>query len=106
MKRLPVCPDEPPSLAVGVLVLNLVVPESYSLKDKRSILLSLFSRLRRSFNISVAEIGDRDMRDRTILAVVAVNSDKAHCNTTLLAVKREVELQNELVLGDFSIEFW
>ena len=92
-------------MAVGLLVLDLIVPESYSLKNKRSVLLSLFNRLRRSFNVSVAEIGDRDRRDRAAIAVVAVNNDKAHCNTTLLAVKREIELDNTLLLSDFGIEF-
>jgi hypothetical protein len=92
-------------MTLGVLVLHLAVPDSRSLKDKRSILLRLFSRVRRTFNVSVSEVGDRDIRDRSIVAVAEVNSDKAHCNATLLAVRREVEQTAGIVLSDFTLEF-
>jgi uncharacterized protein YlxP (DUF503 family) len=92
-------------MTLGVLVLHLVIAESRSLKDKRSILLHLFSRIRRTFNVSVSEVGDRDTRDRAVVAVAEVNTDKAHCNSTLLAVRREVEDTAGIVLNDFTLEF-
>lgn len=105
MKRPVVDPDDLPPMAVGLLVLDVVIAGSTSLKDKRSAILSLFSLLRRTHNVAVSEIGDRDLRGRAFIAVVSVNSDKAHCNTALLAVQRDVERQDGIVLRDFSIEF-
>ena len=105
MKRLLASPDESPPLTIGLLVLTLVVPGSRSLKDKRSVLLPLFNRIRRVFNVSIMEVGNRDARDRAIIAVVAVNSEKAECNTTLLAIEHEVENAGDVVLSDFSVQF-
>ncbi|HWQ21981.1 MAG TPA: DUF503 domain-containing protein [Clostridia bacterium] len=105
MRRLPASPDESPSLTIGLLVLTLAVPGSHSLKDKRSVLLPLFSRIRRAFNVSLIEVGDRDARDTAIIAVVGVNSDKAECNTTLLAIEHEVENADDVVLDGFSVQF-
>ncbi len=105
MKRLLAIPEESPSLAIGLLVLSLVVPGSRTLKDKRSVLLRLFSRIRRTFNVSISEVRDRDTRDRAVVAVVGLNSDKAQCNTTLLAIGHEVEAVGDLVLSDFSVQF-
>ena len=86
-------------------MLILMVPGSRSLKDKRSVLLPLFSRIRRSFNVSIGEVGDRDKRDQAVVAIVGVNSDKAQCNTTLLAIEHEVEAAEDLILSDFSVQF-
>lgn len=105
MKRLVVEPDDLPAMSVGLLMLDVVIPASTSLKEKRSVILSLFSRLRRTHNVAVSEVGERDLRDRAFIAVVTVNSDKTHCNTALLAVERDVERQVGLVLSDFTIEF-
>jgi len=105
MKCLLASPDTSPSLTIGLLVLTLAIPGSRSLKDKRSALLSLLSRIRRAFNVSVSEVGGRDMRDRAVIAVVSVNNEKVQCNVTLLAIKHEVETAGELVLSDFSVQF-
>lgn len=86
-------------------MLGLMVPGSHSLKEKRSVLLPLFNRIRRVFNVSIMEIGNRDARDRAIIAVVGVNSDKAECNTTLLAIEHEVENAGNVILSDFSVQF-
>ena len=105
MKRLLASPDESPPLTIGLLVLTLVVPGCRSLKDKRSVLLPLFNRIRRVFNVSIMEVGNRDARDRAIIAVVGVNSEKAECNTTLLAIEHEVESAEDVILSDFSVQF-
>lgn len=86
-------------------MLTLVVLGSRSLKDKRSVLLPLFNRIRRVFNVSIMEVGNRDARDRAIIAVVGVNSDKGECNTTLLAIEHEVENAGDVILSDFSVQF-
>ena len=92
-------------MTVGVLVLRVGITDSRSLKDKRSVLLRLFGRIRRVFNVSMSEVGDRNIHDRAVIAVASVNSDKAYLNATLLTVKHEVEMMSDIVLSDFTIEF-
>ena len=48
-------------MVVGTLTINLQVPSSKSLKDKRQVIRSLTARLRQTFNVAVAEVGDQDL---------------------------------------------
>ena len=62
-------------MSVGLLQLDCFIPESQSLKDKRRILTSLSERLRRQFNIAIAEVEFQDQWQRARLAVVFVNTN-------------------------------
>ena len=62
-------------MTVGLLLLDCYMPESQSLKDKRRILTSLEERLRRQFNIAVAEVEYQDQWQRAQLAIVLVNTN-------------------------------
>ncbi|HEY7682771.1 MAG TPA: DUF503 domain-containing protein [Gemmatimonadales bacterium] len=62
-----------------------------SLKDKRSILQSLKAELRRTLNVSVAEIAHQDLWQRSGLACAAVGSDRRVVEETLRAADRLVE---------------
>jgi hypothetical protein len=62
-------------LTVGLLLLDCYISESQSLKDKRRILSSLSERLRRQFNIAIAEVEYQDQWQRAQLAIVLVNTN-------------------------------
>jgi len=62
-------------VSVGLLLLDCYISESQSLKDKRSILSSLSERLRRQFNIAIAEVEYQDQWQRAQLAIVLVNTN-------------------------------
>lgn len=62
-------------MSVGLLELECFIPESQSLKDKRRILTSLSERLRRQFNIAIAEVEYQDQWQRARLAIVLVNTN-------------------------------
>jgi uncharacterized protein YlxP (DUF503 family) len=65
-----------PALAmiIGLLEIDLFIPESHSLKDKRSVLQKTIHRLRREYNVAVAETGDQDKWARAMIAVVTVST--------------------------------
>jgi hypothetical protein len=62
-------------VSIGLLLLECFIPESQSLKDKRRILSSLSERLRRQFNIAIAEVEYQDQWQRAQLAIVFVNTN-------------------------------
>jgi uncharacterized protein len=62
-------------VSVGLLLLGCYISESRSLKDKRRILSSLSERLRRQFNIAIAEVEYQDQWQRAQLAIVFVNTN-------------------------------
>jgi uncharacterized protein YlxP (DUF503 family) len=70
-------------MTIGLLTLELHFPGARSLKDKRQPLRSLETRLRNQFNVAVAEVEHQDLWQRATLAVVSVNTDHDHLETTL-----------------------
>jgi uncharacterized protein len=68
---------------VGVLRLTLHLPEPGSLKSKRHLVRSAVDRVRARFNVAVAEVGDNDLWQRSVLGVVAVGNERAFVNETL-----------------------
>lgn len=65
-------------VAVGTVELHL--PEVGSLKGKRHILKSLKDRLRRRFEIAVAEVDHQDSWQRATLGLACVSSSARHAN--------------------------
>ncbi len=61
--------------SVTVLTVELLIFESASLKDKRSVVRSVLQRTRNKFGVAAAEVGDQDERMRATLAFAAVSSD-------------------------------
>ncbi len=70
-------------MAIALLQIQLYLPGSRSLKEKRSRVKPVLSRLRREFNLSCAEIGLQDVHDRAELGMVIIASDPAVCAATL-----------------------
>jgi uncharacterized protein YlxP (DUF503 family) len=68
---------------LGVLRLVLHLPDPGSLKSKRHLLRSAIDRVKGKFNVSIAEVGDNDLWQRSVLGVAAVGNDHAFVNETL-----------------------
>ena len=75
----------------GILTLHLHIPGCKSLKEKRSRLKPLLSRLHKEFNISVAEMDAHDVWQSAIIACAVVSNDKAQAQRTLQTVSAWVE---------------
>ena len=70
-------------MVIGLLTLELHFPGARSLKDKRQPLRRLETRLRNQYNVAVAEVEHQDLWQRATLAVVSVNTDHEHLESTL-----------------------
>ncbi|MBX5494163.1 MAG: DUF503 domain-containing protein [Bryobacteraceae bacterium] len=75
--------------AIGVLTLELRLPYSHSLKDKRHVVKGLKDRLRHKFNVSVAEIDYQDTWQRSVIAVVTVSGSHVNAEQVLQSVETE-----------------
>ena len=78
-------------MPIGCLTLEIHLPESRSLKDKRQVLRSLKDRLRHRFNVSVAELDGQDSWQRATVGVVAISADAAYLEGALRAALEESE---------------
>jgi uncharacterized protein len=73
-------------MKIGVLILELQIPGCTSLKEKRSRLKPLLSRLHREFNISAAEVDRQDAWQAAVIACAIVSNDAAHSQRVLQQV--------------------
>ena len=78
-------------MVIGLLEVELHLPEAQSLKDKRQPLRSILTRVRQNHNVSIAEVAHQDEWQRAGLAVVGVNTERVHMERTLDEVRREIE---------------
>jgi uncharacterized protein YlxP (DUF503 family) len=78
-------------MVIGLLELDLHLPEAHSLKDKRQPLRSILARVRQNHNVSIAEVAHHDEWQRAGLAIVGVNTDRVAMERTLDEILREVE---------------
>lgn len=70
-------------MAIGVLTLQLQLPGSKSLKEKRSRLKPLIARLHREFNLSVAELSRQDVWDEAIIGCAIITNDHQFADSSL-----------------------
>lgn len=92
--------------AVGLLTVDLHIPESRSLKAKRKVVQSIVARVRQRFNVAVAEVEFQDKWQRCKLGVSAVSNDAGHVDEQLrkaLAFIEEMALGRAVIL-DYDIE--
>lgn len=92
-------------MAIGHLTLELYLPLTGSLKEKRGIVKPLIARLRRDYNVSVCEADGQDMLSRAVLEVVCVSQNGALAHRQLERIAARVEtwrLDAELI--DYFIE--
>ena len=71
---------------IGACRLQLRLPESQSLKDKRQVLRSLQQRLRNTYSVSVAETNDQDKWQVAEILVTYAASDGRHAEEVLSKV--------------------
>jgi uncharacterized protein YlxP (DUF503 family) len=94
-------------MVVGVCTLELDIPASHSLKDKRQVVRSLTARVRQSFNVSIAEVDSQDAWQHATIGIVCVSSDAEYAHGLLEKVIDNIEHSRlDAVIADYSIEIW
>ena len=62
-------------MRMGWLRVDLLIPMSHSLKEKRRPLKSLMEKLRSRFHVSVAEVDCQDLHQRAVIGIAFVAAD-------------------------------
>jgi uncharacterized protein len=78
-------------MPVGLLTLELHIPDAQSLKEKRQVLRSLKDKLRRQFNVAVAELDHQDVWQRSVIGIVTLSNEDRHVQETLQKVLDEAD---------------
>ncbi|MCE5224066.1 DUF503 domain-containing protein [bacterium] len=92
-------------MTIGVLTIEILIPNSQSLKDKRHVIQSMIQKMKNQFNVAVAEVESQDLLQRSTLAVVSVNSSQPELNRTMDYVVNWVEKEYDIEMIRFGVEY-
>lgn len=84
-------------MLIGALQVELYIPGSQSLKEKRFVLKSIKTKIRNRFNVSVAEVDQQDKWQRATLGISCVSNDRRLIDEILSKVQN-------LLMNDSRIE--
>jgi uncharacterized protein YlxP (DUF503 family) len=86
---------------VGIVRIELHLPGSTSLKDKRSVVQGLKERIRQRLHAAVAEVDHQDLWQRTALGVAVVSGQSHQVDELLQSVRRLVDATHGAELLDW-----
>jgi hypothetical protein len=90
---------------ITACILDLAIPGSRSLKEKRGRIQPLLAKLKSQFGLAAAEIGRQDSRDGAVVACVVVSTDPAHNERVLQSALHWIEADRpDLEIRDAQIE--
>jgi len=89
---------------IGLAHLDFSLAGALSLKDKRRSVKSFKDRLGSHCNVSVAEVGAMDCRNRAVLAVAMVGNDHRYVEGALQKIINAAENYRDMVLVHAEIE--
>ena len=92
-------------MVVGVLTIELSIPQADSLKDKRRVLKSIKDKVRNAFNVSVAEIGDQDIWRTARLGIAVISEDAGYANGVLSRIQDFVRDRTEAIMTNCELEW-
>lgn len=91
-------------MRVGIALIRLHLPGPCSLKEKRALVKGLIARVKREFNVSIAEVGALDDRRRAELGAALV-SNNGQLNERIMAkVVELIEREPQVLVEDYRIE--
>lgn len=86
-------------MVVGVVTVDLHIPECHSLKEKRGVVRRVVDRVRNRFGVSVAEVDNLDLHQKATIGVAVVTNDSRVADSVLNKVLDFIE---ELYLAEIT----
>jgi uncharacterized protein YlxP (DUF503 family) len=78
-------------MILGVCQITLHLPACHSLKEKRQVIRPLIARVRKQFEVAIAEVDEQDRWQTAVLGVTCVSNSSQHANEILAHVQRYIE---------------
>lgn len=93
-------------MIIGLLQLDILIPESNNLKDKRSTIKSLKETIRKRFNVSIAETGKLDKWSRSEISITKVSNEAKFIRQEFQKIQNDIESRYPVEIIDKQEEVW
>ncbi len=91
-------------MVIKLLTIDIHFPGRSSLKEKRIVLSSVKAKLRRQFNVAVAEVDYHNKWQRSLLAIVTVGVDSAVVDLTFDKILKMLDQDHRLTVLNYHRE--
>ena len=87
-------------MIIGICTCEIFIYDANSLKSKRSVVKSIIEKSKNRFNISIAEVGENDKWQRSLIGFATVSNEKKIVDETIERVIQffntysEIEIMN------------
>jgi len=93
-------------MTIGVLEVEMRIPDATSLKIKRMVVKSIKDRIGNKFNVSVSEISHLSNRKNCVLGVAHLSNAKSFTNHVLSDVLNFIQSCRQVEVTDFRISMF
>lgn len=93
-------------MLVGTLCVDVHIPGSTSLKDKRRVVKSMISKVQHRFNVAIVELYSEDLWQRATIGVAYIGDEREHVERQLQYVLNflDAEPDWEIIAVDLEMK--
>ena len=91
---------------VAIGRVQLLIPQSRSLKEKRAVVKPIVEGIRHRFALSVAEVGFQDKWQRAAIGVAVVSGTTAHAAEVVDSVQRWIWSRPDIEVSRIDTDWW
>ncbi len=91
---------------VALCQLDIFIPESGSLKEKRFAIKSLKTRIRNKYNVSISELEGTDKWQRVVLGIAIVTNDRKIVDTTFNKIIQFIDSDGRVEILDHFVDIF
>jgi len=93
-------------MIIGLLSLEIYIPYSHSLKEKRKRLSSIRDRLKKRYNVAFSELDYQDKWQRTKIGIVTLNNQKKPIENIFNKIIEDAEKSIDGQIIDYVIQYF
>ena len=91
-------------MIVGLLTLDLHIPEANSLKSKRRVIKSLIEKIKNKFNVSISEVDMQNLWQRSVIGIAYVSNETVMINRVFEKTRTQVNNTHSVELINSDME--
>ena len=91
---------------LGFYQLEIYIPGALSLKEKRFVLKSIKDRIRKKFNVSIAELDGNDKWQKSLLGIAMVSNDGKLIEGSFNKILNMIDNDGRVEVIDRMIEYY
>jgi len=93
-------------MSVGVLVIEILIYASSSLKEKRFTVRSIRDRLKNKYNVAVSEIDFQDKWQRSKIGIVTISNHQTHVENSLHQIFNYLDQADEYEIISYEYSYF